>query len=285
MLPLGEWMRRKPRRLGGVIGTLPREITITLIVTLVVTVAAPPLLLLLTKHQVPVWVAVLAFGIALLAGILFGNAIGGGKEDEDLQSKISALESRANLLGAYETYAEHVRDALALLRQRIEGELPRISIRDFIEIAVFEPAHKLLLRDHTDAARGDVRFSVLRAVGDDFVMANEHGLLPARGHRPESRQEFRLPIKDSFAGVAFNTGRVQSSNDLSNDERFKPHPKADSGREYQSMVSVPLWGSGEVDGVLNVLATRKNAFSPVDRTYITLLASVIDLAEHLRPSD
>jgi GAF domain-containing protein len=122
-------------------------------------------------------------------------------------------------------------------------------------------------------------------VGDDFVMANEHGLLPARGHRPESRQEFRLPIKDSFAGVAFNTGRVQSSNDLSNDERFKPHPKADSGREYQSMVSVPLWGSGEVDGVLNVLATRKNAFSPVDRTYITLLASVIDLAEHLRPSD
>lgn len=39
------------------------------------------------------------------------------------------------------------------------------------------------------------------------------------------------------------------------------------------MVSVPLWRAGEIDGVLNVLAVRKDAFSPVDRTYITLLAS------------
>jgi hypothetical protein len=66
-------------------------------------------------------------------------------------------------------------------------------------------------------------------------MVDEGGLLPAHGHRLESRQRFRLPIKDSFAGVAFNTGRVQSSNDLISDERFKPHPKAASGREYQSI--------------------------------------------------
>jgi transcriptional regulator with GAF, ATPase, and Fis domain len=75
--------------------------------------------------------------------------------------------------------------------------------------------------------------------------------------------------------------RVQSSNDLGADQRFTPHPKAGSGREYQSMVSVPLWRGGEVDGVLNVLAVRKGAFSPVDRTYITLLASVIDVARSL----
>ncbi|HST54693.1 MAG TPA: GAF domain-containing protein [Solirubrobacteraceae bacterium] len=235
--------------------------------TLVVTVAAPPLLSLLTKHEVPLWVAVLAFGVALLMGILFATAAGGGTtEYENLQSKL---------------YAEHVRDALALLRRLLEGKLPRLSIRDLIEIGIFEPAHELLMRDPANAARGDVRFSILRVDGDDFVMSDEHGLLPARGHRPESRQEFCLPIKDSFAGVAYNTGRVQSSNDLAHDERFKRHPKAESGREYQSMVSVPLWGSNVVDGVLNVLATSKDAFSPVDRTYITLLASVIDVAEHI----
>jgi hypothetical protein len=194
-------VKQKLRRLGATIGTLPREITITLVVTLVVTVAAPPLLLLLTKHKVPVWVAVLAFGVALLVGIVFGTTAGGITEDDHLRSEISDLESRANLLGAYQTYAEHVRDALALLRRGLEGELPRISIRDFIEIGVFEPAHKLLLRDHTDAARGDVRFSILRAVGDDFVMADEHGLLPARGHRPESRQESACQSRTPSLGL------------------------------------------------------------------------------------
>lgn len=44
------------------------------------------------------------------------------------------------------------------------------------------------------------------------------------------------------------------------------------------MVSVPLYRGGVVDGVLNVLATSQNAFSAVDRTYITLLAAVIDVA-------
>ena len=156
-----------------------------------------------------------------------------------------------------------------------------MSARDFIEVGIFEPAHRLLRRDHLGADRGDLRFSILVADGEDFVMADDSGLLPAHGHRSESRQKFRLPIKDSFAGVAFNSGRVQSSNDLHTDQRFMPHPKASSSREYQSMVSVPLWRAGEVDGVLNVLAVRKDAFSPVDRTCITLLASVIDVARSL----
>jgi putative methionine-R-sulfoxide reductase with GAF domain len=43
-----------------------------------------------------------------------------------------------------------------------------------------------------------------------------------------------------------------------------------------------LWRSGEIAGVLNVIATRIDAFSPIDRTYITLLASVIDVAESVR---
>jgi hypothetical protein len=78
-----------------------------------------------------------------------------------------------------------------------------------------------------------------------------------------------------------HSGKVQSSNHLSSDERYAPHPRAQSGREYESMVSVPLWHAGAIDGVLNVIATRQDAFSAVDRTYITLLASVIDVARTL----
>jgi putative methionine-R-sulfoxide reductase with GAF domain len=109
-------------------------------------------------------------------------------------------------------------------------------------------------------------------------MADGHQLYPAHGHRAESREKFRLPISSSFAGIAFHTGKVQASNNLSTDDRYSPHPHAETKRAYESMVSVPLWKAGKIDGVLNVIATRQDAFSPVDRTYITLLASVIDVA-------
>ncbi len=258
-----------------------RELTIAIVVTIVATGAVPPLLALLTKHRVHVWVLALGALGALLVGLVLGTVLASDEDGDGLKSKISALESRTGELGEYETYAEHVRDALGELRKMVSREMPSVSIRDFIEIGIFEPAHRLLQREHRAAARGDVRFSILVADGDDFVMADDSGLLPALGHRSESRQEFRLPIKDSFAGVAYNSRRVQSSNDLGSDERFKPHPKATSGRAYQSMVSVPLFRAGVVDGVLNVLAVHKNAFSPVDRTYITLLASVIDVSRSL----
>ncbi len=271
-------MRKGVSRLSTVVGSLPRELGVAVVVTVVAAVVVPLLLALLTKHMAPLWVVVLAALGALFAGLVVGAALGGADD-----GKIRELESRAGELGAYETYAEHVRDALGDLRKVIAKELPSFSTRDFIETGIFEPAHKLLQRDHRDAARGDVRFSILRSSGDDFVMADSTGLLPALGHRMESRERFRLPIKGSFAGVALDHGRVQWSNDLSEDQRFTRHPKAEDDRQYESIVSVPLWRAGEIDGVLNVLAVRKDAFSPVDRTYITLLASVIDVVRSLEP--
>jgi len=265
------------------VGSLPRELGIALAVTVVAALVVPSLLALLTKHTAPVWALVLVALVALLVGLLCGTALGGANDGEGLRSRIRALESRTGELGAYETYAGHVRDVLGDLRKTIARELPSVSTRDFIETGIFEPANRLLQRDHRDAARGDVRFSILHPSGGDFVMADSAGLLPALGHRMESRQRFRLPIKGSFAGVAFDHGRVQWSNALTNDQRFRLHPKADPSRHYESIVSVPLWRAGEVDGVLNVLAVRKDAFSPVDRTYITLLASVIDVVRSLDP--
>jgi hypothetical protein len=269
-------------RLKRGLGLLPGEFVRTLVATVLATALLPSALALLTEDQVDLWVVGLIGTLALLLGLGVGATIG-GDSDEKLEAKIRELESRTGELGAYETYAEHVRDALGDLRKVLSDELPSFSTRDFVETGIFEPADKLLQRDHRDAARGDIRFSILQPRREDFVMADASGLLPAHGHRAESRQNFRLPIKDSFAGVAYQTGRVQSSNDLAHDQRFKRHPKATSSRQYESMVSVPLWRSGKVCGVLNVLATRRDAFSAVDRTYITLLASVIDVAESLHP--
>jgi putative methionine-R-sulfoxide reductase with GAF domain len=113
-------------------------------------------------------------------------------------------------------------------------------------------------------------------------MTEGNELAPALGHQAESRQRFRLPIRGSFAGIALDHARVQWSNDLGRDTRFHLHPKASPERGYRSIVSVPLWRSGEIAGVLNVIASRSDAFSPIDRTYITLLASVIDVAESVR---
>jgi GAF domain-containing protein len=269
-------------RFRATLGSLPRELAITLLVTVIVTIAASPVVALLTEDRLHAWVAALIASATFLGGLVLGATIGAASDGENLDSKIRELESRTGELGAYETYAEHLRDALRDLRQVVAHELRSFSTRDFVETGIFEPAHTLLQRDHRDEARGDVRFSILRPEGPDFVMADGDDLFPARGHHPESRQKFRLPIRGSFAGIALDHARVQWSNDLETDTRFSPHPKASPERRYRSIVSVPLWRSGEIAGVPNVIASRKDAFSPVDRTYITLLAAVIDVAESLK---
>jgi hypothetical protein len=225
--------------------------------------------------SVPAWLAAVLIGAALVGGLAIARAAAG---EQELRGRIEHLQARADELGAYDTYAEHVRDALADLRLTIEGELPDFSVRDFIENGVFQPAQTLLTRDRS---RGEVRFSVLHPDPDEreFVMASEEeGLFPALGHRVESRQNFRLPIAGSFSALAFQNGRPYASGELSSDDRFEPHPLARPGREYESIVSVPLRSRREVDGVFNVIATAKDAFTPVDQTYIALLGSVIDVA-------
>jgi hypothetical protein len=268
-------------RLRRELGTWPREIVVTLIVTVIVTVVAPAALAVILDEKIPVWVAVLSGGVGICAGIIRGASGDRQPVGEEAVKKLSVLEAQVAILGAYDTYAVHVRDALGDLRKVLAEELPSFSLRDFIETGIFEPAHVLLQGDHGGVSRGDVRFSILHPSEDnseDFVMAEADDLFPAHGHRAESREKFRLPIKGSFAGVAFQSGKVQASNRLSGDDRYSRHPRADADRKYESMVSVPLWQAGKIDGVLNVIATRQDAFSTVDRTYITLLASVIDVA-------
>lgn len=220
--------------------------------------------------DLPLWITAL-IGAGLLA---FGLVLGAASADApNLQRRIAELEGRAAQLNAFEEYSEHLRDALGDLRRLVAGELPAFSLRDFIEGGLFVPAQRLLGRHGRSS---DIRFSVLHVAGDDFVMAAEEGLFPALGHSPEGRQNFRMPIDASFSMHAYRTGRSYASGKLSEDDRFVPHPQA--RRPYESIVSIPLWQGGAVDGVFNVVAHEPRAFTAADRTYIRLLGSIIDVA-------
>lgn len=107
-------------------------------------------------------------------------------------------------------------------------------------------------------------------------MAGEGGLHPALGHSLEGRQQFRIPVVESFSLHAYQYGKIFASGKLSEDDRFAPHQQAT--RPYESIVSMPLWKWAEVDGVLNVVATKPDAFNPVDRSYLALLGPIIDVA-------
>jgi GAF domain-containing protein len=83
-------------------------------------------------------------------------------------------------------------------------------------------------------------------------------------------------VVDSFSLHAYQHEKIFASGNLSEDSRFSPHQKAT--RPYESIISIPLWNQGEVDGVLNVVATKPEAFNPVDRSYLALLGPIIDVA-------
>lgn len=128
-----------------------------------------------------------------------------------------------------------------------------------------------------------MRFSILEVDGEDFVMARGNDLSPALGHRMESRRAFRLPIEQSFSQYALRMDRTFWSGQLSEDQRFTRHERADSGREYESIVSVPVRIHGaDPDGVFNVIATSQNAFTSVDRTYINLLEAPLLMLRELQ---
>ena len=167
-----------------------------------------------------------------------------------------------------ERYAEQASGALGTLQKVMLGTIAPVSIRDFVQEGLFEPAHAILAND----IRGDVRFSVLVPDGEEFVMRH------ALGHDVESRREFRLQIHKSFAGLAFNEREIKWSDDTKSDSRFTPHPKARPGREYESIVAAPLWEGNDVFGVLVVVAEKGSAFTRADRIYIQELAAIMDVA-------
>ena len=165
-------------------------------------------------------------------------------------------------------YVEHVTDAIETMQKVVSGTIPPIEVGEFVQEGIFEPAHTIL----SQRARGDVRFSVLDPVGEIFTMPL------ALGHSIESRRAFELKIPGSFAGMTYADGVARYSNDTDNDDRFTPHPEARPGREYASIIAVPIRKGHAVTGVLVVVAQHAEAFSEADVAYVGQLGALIGLA-------
>lgn len=192
---------------------------------------------------VPIAVATLLIGVGIGRIMRFGDDLSG---------------YQADLLG----------EAVLGLREIVAGRLD-ISFDDFIERGVLAPA-----RFGLSVVQGEeIRLSVL-AFDDD---AQVFRMLYESGHSLGRKDNFSLP-KTTIAGHALESGDLQWTNNVDEDDRWKPHPLASGSRRYRSLASMPIVVGGTSVAVLNVVSNRKGAFLTGDLTYIELLGGFIGLA-------
>jgi len=227
------------------------------------------LVLLVLGIAIPVVLAVLdATKVVRTLGIEAWIAIAAALLLLAIVYRAGGASARRTLPVDVDRYVEHLTDAIETMQKVASGTIPPIEVREFVQEGIFEPAHTIL----SQRGRGDVRFSVLVPVDDIFEMAL------ALGHSVESRRAFKLKINGSFAGMTYADGAARYSNDTNNDDRFTPHPEARPGREYASIVAVPIRKGHDVVNVLVVVAQNPKAFTEADIAYIGQLGALIGLA-------
>jgi GAF domain-containing protein len=198
---------------------------------------------------IALWVVVSIAVFAFLAGTLLGRLLRGG---EDLPAY------QADLIG----------EATLALRDVAAGHLD-VSFEDFIERGILAPA-----RFGLSAVSGEeIRLSVLK-LDDD---AQTFRMLYESGHSLGRKNNFSLPVA-SLAGHALESGDLQWTNNVDEDNRWTRHPLASDHRGYRSLASMPIVVGGTAVAVLNVVSTEKGAFLKSDLTYVELLGGFIGLA-------
>lgn len=202
-------------------------------------------------ESIKVWIALLGF---LICG---GSAFFVGT-------------SRAGRENLYPYYAEHVREALNTLQRIAAGQVTGVTTEEFVERGILAPACYWLTRLGDES----VRMTVIRPKEPD---QQEFELLWEFGHSVEARHGFSLDVAGSFAGVAFTRGETQWTNDVAKDPRWAKHPKARPGREYGSLVAVPIRMGDDVVAAFNAISKHNKAFSPADLNYLELLGALISM--------
>lgn len=243
--------------------SLPEKVADSLVVPVlaVLVIAAASLLLGLLDEDVPVWAALIAVALSSAVALAWGRRRAEGGE------LIDALLLQVDL---HEYYADHLYEVLETLQKVLSRSIPDVSFAEFVERGMLQPAREYL----TQAPGEDVRLSVQipDAQRRDFLMRF------SAGHNLEGTRDFRLPIAGSFGGHAYSSSEVQWTDDVDADPRWSKHPKGRPGRDYASLVSVPVVVRDQVIGVMNVVSTCRQAFSQADRTYIELLGSILSVA-------
>lgn len=215
--------------------------------------------------SVPTWAVAIAGGVVLAVIVILGLRLRErGGHVEGVTSIAFEIEQERRMTVAY---ADSLISILYAFRRVLDGEIGGVTVKEWIEDGVLEPARDLI-RTRQDE---DVRLSILVPDDDEFIMAF------AAGHTLESKTNFRLAIDDSFSKWAYRNKEIVWSGDLENDNRFIRHPKATPEREYNSIISVPIEAGTDVVAVFNAIFTARDAFDEADLLYVRLIGAVIEL--------
>ncbi|MBI2691278.1 MAG: GAF domain-containing protein [Solirubrobacterales bacterium] len=208
-----------------------------------------------------------AWEIAL--GVLVALGVGFWAGRVSRGPEISAEIEREIVLG--QTYGEHVREVLNTFQRALSGDIAGVTLDDFISKGILDPARDVL----TQGEGEEIRLSVLMPADDDQL---KWMMVATSGHSLDGQKKFRLDISTSFAGRAYASKETKISQNVQDDDRFKTHSHARPGREYGSLIAVPLLDGDESVGVFCVISTFVEAFTAVDKTYVEILGAILGVA-------
>jgi hypothetical protein len=217
------------------------------------------------KVAIPTWLIAVALGVALAVIAIQGLRLRArGGHVAGMTNIAFQIDTERAITAAY---AEHLREILYTFQRVLSDQIPGVTVREWIEDGILEPARDLIRSRQID----DVRLSILMPEGEDFVMGF------AAGHTLDSKRNFRLPIDESFSKWSYRNDLIVWSGDLVNDDRFTRHPKASPNRDYNSIISIPIHRGDTVVAVFNTIFTPTNAFDEPDLLYVRLIGAVLDL--------
>jgi GAF domain-containing protein len=226
--------------------------------------------------SIPTWLVAAAIGVC--GGVILILAWRLRRRHGQLEELVGGVEGMVGAVRYAEqareitaAYAEHLIEVLYAFQRVLAGDIPGVTIKEFIEDGILEPARDLIKTRQDE----DVRLSILVPEDDDFVMTF------AAGHTLESKKAFRLPIDHAFSKWAFRTSVIYWSGDLASDDRFTRHPRAAQERDYNSIISVPIRAGAKVVAVFNTIFTPPDAFDEADLLYVRLIGAAIELVWHV----
>ncbi len=215
--------------------------------------------------SVPMWLVAIVAGGVLAVTVIQGLRLHERGGHVAGMATIAMQIEQARAMTA--AYAEHLTEILYTFQRVLNGDIPGVTVKEWMEDGILEPARELIRTRQID----DVRLSILVPDGEDFVMAF------SAGHTLESKTNFRLAIDSSFSQGAYRNNLIVWSGDLTSDERFTRHPKATRERDYNSIICVPIRRGDRVVGVFNTIFTSPGAFDEADLLYVRLVGAVIEL--------
>jgi GAF domain-containing protein len=235
-----------------------------------VALAALAVFLVIEGGSVPAWIAIAELAVIVFLAVLVRRRGGRLAALEPVEVETKRLEGEVEVLNyalsRHEVYSSHLAHVLDHLQRVISGDI-EVSIPEYIQRGILEPARDVLMEDPSE----DVRLSILLPDEDGFFVMDW-----AAGHDLESQSKYRVRIDRTLARIAFETGEPQAWDDAATDDRFDANPHAT--RPLHAMVSVPLRSGDRVVGVFNAVASESNVFDPAEHSYLAALGGILNVA-------